>query len=284
MVGNKTPSTPVKRMNVLSEKEIQERLYGFYHQSDMVGEPKPKEPQPQEQVTVTQTVVTPPPLPPRFTPIANPIPQKPISIQRAGAESQKEILDVLKIRLAQATAYLKKIPTRVFGIAAAALVGLIIVSQLFAFGLKKIQEKKAAPSRLALSGSTALTTGRVQGPVHVESVKKSARKVAPEKAVAIPAAETPAELPPLNSTSVKLYTVQLALSDNVTASEGLIASLGAKGYEAYYRKVHGSRGNDLFQIFVGRYTSSSEAQSALKSLRSDDDFKNFDDSFVRVTQ
>jgi cell division septation protein DedD len=82
----------------------------------------------------------------------------------------------------------------------------------------------------------------------------------------------------------KTYSVQLCLSDDIAASEGVIDELRAKGYEGYIRKIRGSRGNELYQIFVGRYKSSAQAQKVLQELRQDTEMKIYDDSFVRTSK
>ncbi len=92
-----------------------------------------------------------------------------------------------------------------------------------------------------------------------------------------PAPIAPANLP-------KSYSVQLCLSDDIKASEKVIDDLRAKGYEGYIRKIRGSRGNQLYQIFIGHYKTSSDAQKALKELRADSQFKIYDDSFVRTAK
>jgi len=82
----------------------------------------------------------------------------------------------------------------------------------------------------------------------------------------------------------KTYSIQLALSDNIEASNGVLAGLKQRGHEGYIRKIRGNRGNELYQIFVGRYATSKDARVVMQTLRTDPEFKIYDDSFVRVSK
>jgi len=309
-----TKKAPPKKLATLSEKEIQERLYGFYHKSDMVGEPRPKDPSrslntpPQpaaafEQVQPASSVYVPPVVP--VAPSGSRELFSSSEIQQTGAREMKSkfqqaplssklqpittpkepgvqqiILEKAKVFFEALAVLLKKVPLQYYVIAGSAIVLVFVFFQLVTLGFKKMnaarphsqssRSQEAAPVTMKrtlvkpAADKTARSTGSVPAP------KQAAEILPPE----------PSEPPALPI--VKSYAVQLCLSDNLDASQVLIDTLKTKGYEAYFRKVKGSRGNELFQIFVGRYPSSAEAQSALKELRKDAEFKNYDDSFVRT--
>jgi len=105
-------------------------------------------------------------------------------------------------------------------------------------------------------------------------------------APAAPSEATPPQTPPLTpaagGNTNKAYSIQLCISNDIEATRKLITNLEAKGYQAYMRNVRGSQGNPIYQIFVGRYASHSEADGILSKLRQDTQFKTYDDSFVRI--
>jgi cell division septation protein DedD len=287
-----------KKMTTLTEKEIQERLYGFYHKTDMVGEPKPKHaaspeaPAPIPALEPPAAVTTAPPAE-LFSRVETQSPtvresQAKTSGLTARLSPERNFTDVPKVNavewmdkgreLAQsAGSFLKKIRPQYLIAAGGVLVGLVIIFQLIAFGVKKIQSlpPESVPAHEQNNSEEKEPVRRV-----IQKAVTPAASVS-ERSAAEPT--NPPSVNPPGTSAAKAYTIQLCLSDNLQASEGLIQTLKGKGYEAYYRKIRGSRGNDLYQIFVGRYPSSSEAQNVLKRLRQDEAFKNYDDSFVRVT-
>jgi len=281
-----------KKMTTLSEKEIQERLYGFYHQSDMVGEPRPKDPSgtlkdPARTQVIDQPV---PPVVPSARPL---VPEKieqefksvglkaPLTSKLQPAVTPREpgfqqvILAKLQAAFGQVVVILKKVPLTYYAVAGTSLVLIVLFFQMVTLGFRRMHAAhrvKPAAQQVA-SPVRSDVSQPAEAPRGLSAESADSKNETPE-------ALTPPTPPVVQA--AKAYTVQLCLSDNVAASQKLIDGLKAKGYEAYYRKIRSSHGNELFQIFVGRYPSSSDAQATLKTLRQDSEFKGYDDSFVRL--
>jgi cell division septation protein DedD len=256
---------PPKKMKVLTEQEIQERLYGFYHKTDMVGEPRLKPAATPEAVVMTQVPETPIAVAPAAELFGRTETQPQLPRDRTFSSTSKanerwSWRGKVNEWIQAAGVLFKKIQPQYLLAAGGILLGVVVVFQLAAFGIKKMNSR-------SLPASPALEE---QTPERREPVRRVIQRIA----VPADGPVNPAPPVPPVSTTEKVYTVQLCLSDNLQASEGLIQTLEGKGYEAYYRKIRGSRGNDLYQIFVGRFPSSSEAQTALKRLRQDEAFKS----------
>jgi hypothetical protein len=294
--------TAPKKMNTLTEKEIQERLYGFYRSSDMVGAPKRKEPAEKPVAAAPLTGSSPAGSSVGLSFIPKPETQKPsdlfaFSPKTSGTavlnkptspfvssfppaseslstikKTSLETWEELRKGFLNFLSTLPKLPIRYFLIGFLGLALIAGVVSMFSF--------KKAPS---ISEDIPAVQAPVQKTVKVKLEKKAPLSAAVQ--TPLPAGVPGPELEGTGSaapTGEKFYTVQLCLSDNLEATQVLLEKLKARGYEAYAKKIKGTRGNLLYQTFVGKYPNSSDAQSTLKQLRSDADFKMYDDSLVRV--
>ncbi len=296
-----TKKAPPKKLATLNEREIQERLYGFYHRSDMVGEPRPKDPSKLSPAQPAPSIYVPPAVPTApsasrelfsstETQQAGTLNARP-NFQQAPLTSKLEpvitprepgvqqlILERSKVFFEAVVLLLKKVPPQYYVITGSAVVLVFVFFQVVTLGFKKMHAAHPRSQASDLQGTATAKRPPVKLPIEKAAPPSESASV-PQPAAVIPPAGPPE---PPAAPAVKSYTVQLCLSDNMDASQVLIDTLKLKGYEAYFRKVKGSRGNELFQIFVGGYPTSAEAQSALKELRGDAEFKKYDDSFVRT--
>lgn len=77
----------------------------------------------------------------------------------------------------------------------------------------------------------------------------------------------------------KPYTIQAAVYSKQDDAEKVAASLGGRGYPAYYIKTVSSRGLVRYRLYIGNYENKDEASDILKKLVENE---NFTDSFVRI--
>lgn len=79
----------------------------------------------------------------------------------------------------------------------------------------------------------------------------------------------------------KFYTIQLVVYDDPRMTQGLVDSLKSKNLDAYARAIKTSRGKDRYLVFLGHYRTYQEAESELSKYRKSNSLAAFSDSFVR---
>lgn len=105
----------------------------------------------------------------------------------------------------------------------------------------------------------------------------SSRKLSERRELSGPSVKTEG----LTQASRRFYTIQVAVYDAASYAEKLVARFLAKKVDAFYRPVRTSRGKVRYQVFIGRFDQYGQAQSELSRYRKLNLLAEFGDSFVR---
>lgn len=84
------------------------------------------------------------------------------------------------------------------------------------------------------------------------------------------------------SVVTKPYTIQICVYEKEDDAERLVSDLKKKGYPAWLSRTTSPKGKIQYNIYIGRFATDKEASDLLGSLLSKEEFKKFKDSFVRL--
>ena len=73
------------------------------------------------------------------------------------------------------------------------------------------------------------------------------------------------------------YTVQICVSNDIGATDRLVADLKDGGYDAFYRKHTTRTGRELYFVYVGQFVTREEANIAMRHYRTVDGLKKYND-------
>lgn len=253
----------------LTEREIQERLYGQYR----------------TKVPVVDSGIPPVPAPQSVGELFAPPEHHPVEENRVQpvqlSERSAEQAAIPSYAVSHRS---KKCPSRAtweFPVAIISRFGkpkwiqkiegipLSMITVIF-FGLVFAAVGVRAVSQLFLGPLSQIK--RIPEPAHEVS------GVAPGsgKSVALP--HEPAASPSL---AKKFYTIQLVVYDDPRITQRLVDSLKSKNLDAFTRAIKTSRGKDRYLVFLGHYRTYQEAESELSRYRKANLLATFPDSFVR---
>lgn len=77
------------------------------------------------------------------------------------------------------------------------------------------------------------------------------------------------------------YTIQICVYEKQDEAEKLVSDLKKKGYPAWLLRRTSPKGKVYHNIYIGRFATDKEASDFLNRLKSKEEFKEFKDSFVR---
>lgn len=79
----------------------------------------------------------------------------------------------------------------------------------------------------------------------------------------------------------RFFTLQLCVYENEELTRSVVKRLRSRQLDSFYTPVTTRRGRSLFQVFVGRFGSFSEAQLYLERLKKSNALQDYPDSFIR---
>lgn len=130
---------------------------------------------------------------------------------------------------------------------------------------------------------------RMKNPPVPESLVRITRtaplpqKVTPEKVEGVPdKPRLTEEILPPPAESQGPYAIQLATYVRETDAEKLVLEMKAAGFSAFSEPVARASGKIYYPVFLGRFTSLREAEQKLKEFRKKPISKDFSDSFIRT--
>ncbi len=106
-------------------------------------------------------------------------------------------------------------------------------------------------------------------------------KIAIKVSEAVPLSSKPAAKAVPPPAAKKFYTIQLVVYEDAALAARQVKRLAEKKLEAFYKPVKTSRGKERYQVFVGRFASFEDAQTRLSRYKKSNLLTEFKDSFVR---
>lgn len=80
------------------------------------------------------------------------------------------------------------------------------------------------------------------------------------------------------------YTIQVCVYEKKDEAESLVSDLEKKGYPAWLVSRTSPKGKIYHNIYIGRFATKKEASNFLDSVKDKEIFKEFKDSFVKLYQ
>lgn len=283
-------------LKVLTEKEIQQKLYGHYRPHVVAVEEEKSAPavavEEQPKKLERDLFVPPAELSAKKEPVFKPRPVPAVRKERhffrnfggtmkktfVSAAHKVSSISLPRIPAMKKPRWVEKVESLPLGSVAAAffaavllVVGIRATMHLGfnAWPIERILQahKSAKPAEVSESEEKSIEENISVKVFRAPPVKLEAEKPLPA-AVPIPTAK-------------KFYTIQLVVYEDVTLAARQVAQLREKKLEAFYKSVKTSRGRQRYQVFAGRFDSFETAQTHLSRYKKANLLNEFKDSFVR---
>ena len=282
-----------ENLRVLTEREIQEKLYGHFRQKTVAVEEEEAVPAVQEPPQKTERDL--------FVPAAEPVEKKePLYKPRPAPAAKKpnrflkdiggtvkksftsvankvSAVSLPKVPTVKKPRWVEKLETLPLTSVAAAFFAAV----LLVVGLRAVMHIgfNAWPvERILQAHKMAVPAGDVQEPdetpVEENIIIKVSETVASAPKVEVLKAPAPSPLK-------KYYTIQLVVYENVSLADKQVQRLKAKKLDAFHKSVKTSRGKERYQVFLGHFPTFDDAQSRLAKYKKANLLTEFSDSFVR---
>ncbi len=281
-----------ENLRVLTEREIQEKLYGHIWQKTVAVEEEESVPAVQEQPQKAERDL--------FVPASEPVEKKePLFKSRPAPAPKrqnhffKDIGGTVKKSFTSvankvSSVSLPKVPTvkkprwveKLESLPLASVAAAFFAAVLLVVGLRAVMHIgfNAWPiERILQTHKSAVPAGDVseQGETTMEDniiIKvlepaASAPKVEAQKAPAM--------------ALKKYYTIQLIVYEDVSLADRQVKRLKDKKLDSFYKTVKTSRGKERYQVYVGHFSTFDDAQSRLAKYKKANLLTEFSDSFVR---
>lgn len=276
----------------LSEREIQEKLYGSFHleeapQGGGDGENRESIHGESRQVVIRERASGPVVAPPG-------IPKK----ERLGSfwkavspfllSSLTSIGRVLKTLFVAGfrfgRALFRKLSTR-WGISILAVAAVFIAIQsLNAYRTKAMRAAPKVTAAAPVTAGKSATTSNVAEASRKPALAGSRDTASGPLSVVIPpepASQRGGAEPPIPPVPLKPYVIQICSYAREEDAQRLTAQMVEGNLPAFYQQVDRSNGKAFYLVFLGRFETFREAQSKLDEFRKNPLAKDFGDSFVR---
>lgn len=283
-----------ENLRVLTEREIQEKLYGHFRPKAVAVEEEdsiPAEPEPPKKAE-RDLFVPAPEAPEKKEPLFKP---RPAPEPRRQNNFLKEIGGTVKKSFASvatkvSSVSLPKVPAvrkpkwveKMETLPLASVAAAFFAAVLLVVGLRAVMHIgfNAWPiERILQAHKSAATVEESvepdQSPVEENIIIKVTEPAPLPKAEVASKAAAPA--PALK----KYYTIQLVVYEDISLADKQVARLKEKKLDAFHKSVKTSRGKQRYQVFVGRFSTFDDAQSRLAQYKKANLLTEFGDSFVR---
>ncbi len=261
---------------VLSEREIQEKLYGTFRAGGAFVKPQTEvreEPAPDSPDLFSHA-----PGPPRQAALDEEVPGE--RHEDIHAEPFEDVADTAPAP-AHAKFWVPDWQMTWMRKGAAKLAGGLAVAALILWVLRALMEpmltgldgRPLPPQEVQPVAPSSATAPRAQEPISApRDPEAPSRPERPEK--------QPGEAG-LPDPAVPYYTIQVCIYESEARSRTLQKELQAQGFETYYDRRTNRSGNSLYRVYVGKYGTFEGAQDALKDFLNSPVAKRFPDSFLR---
>lgn len=284
-----------ENLRVLTEREIQEKLYGHFRPKTVTVEEEdsiPAEAEPPQKaerdlfVPAPETAEKKEPL---FKPRPAPEPRRQNNfLKEMGGTVKKSFASVAnkvssvslpKVPTVKKPKWVEKMETLPLASVAAAFFAAV----LLVVGLRAVMHIgfNAWPiERILQAHKSAATVEQTVEPEEAPPVEENIIIKVTEPST-LPKAEVSSKAAVPAPALKKYYTIQLVVYEDVSLAEKQVNRLKEKKLEAFLKSVKTSRGKQRYQVFVGRFSTFDDAQSKLARYKKANLLTEFGDSFVR---
>lgn len=283
-----------ENLRVLTEREIQEKLYGHFRPKTVTVEEEdsiPAETEPPKKAERDLFVPAPEDTEkkePLFKPRPAPEPRRQNNLlKEIGGTVKKSFTSVAnkvssvslpKVPAVKKPKWVEKMETLPLASVAAAFFAAV----LLVVGLRAVMHIgfNAWPiERILQAHKSAATVEETVAPDEAPVEENIIIKVT--EPAALPKAEVSSKAAVPVPALKKYYTIQLVVYEDISLADKQVARLKAKKLDAFHKSVKTSRGKQRYQVFVGRFRTFDDAQSRLAQYKKANLLTEFGDSFVR---